>query len=723
MTSPPKRPMPPRYIAVPFTGGGTVLPIPLPTLSASTVSGSQINLAVAYSGPPGALSYAFEQSSSASGPFIPLASGGSSSFNDTGLTPATAYFFRARVQVTDGRFSDYSLVKSAQTLNSAPNPPLSVVATDIDSQSISVTWAASTGAITYNVYQNGVLDTAGISGTSFVDTGLLPGTTYQYTITAVNVSGESAQSTPPASATTAAQLSPPTNLHVTAITTNSVSLAWSASVGAVSYNLYRSGVLVASVTGLTTTDSGLSASTLYVYTVQAVDGSGNTSAQSSSVNVTTESTGTSMKWYPGWYMGSDAILVNGRPFTDGHFTTELSDMRSSPPACIGYNAFVTMAHVDPNNANGVQANYHWADIDGMKANIGGKKFSMQFNCGVFNSSTPALPNGSTDTVPGYILNDSASYGLGLPGGGSGNNGCYEQQTGGYCANITNPAVLAKVIQVIQAIATQYDNDPQLASFGICEDANMIPLLTIGIAGQFKAAYEAIYTAARNAFQHTPVFAQTTFQWHIQDSQDVCVDMVAKGVMQGSADCFGNSWLRGNYVGSISGTTLTITSVQGGTLRLNQTVRNNAATIAAGTTITGFGTGTGGTGTYTVSPAQSVASTAMFGPDLTTSGPYNSQSWGVSCYIGLPLAGTSGVTDHRAASSAFINVEDSPIDFSRSTSIADFAIAVNNYFQASIVYFVHVLNRTGTSAWANWGTASAQFASNPITRTSKPPNIP
>jgi hypothetical protein len=69
------------------------------------------------------------------------------------------------------------------------------------------------------------------------------------------------------------------------------------------------------------------------------------------------------------------------------------------------------------------------------------------------------------------------------------------------------------------------------------------------------------------------------------------------------------------------------------------------------------------------------------------------------------------------------VQDSGVDQGRSTSIADFAIAANNYFQASIVFFGHVLNRTGTAAWANWNTAVAQFASNPLTNSAYPSNLP
>lgn len=56
------------------------------------------------------------------------------------------------------------------------------------------------------------------------------------------------------------------------------------------------------------------------------------------------------------------------------------------------------------------------------------------------------------------------------------------------------------------------------------------------------------------------------------------------------------------------TTMTVTAVASGTLAVGQVISGTGVT--AGTTITVFGTGTGGTGTYTVSAAQTVASTTI-----------------------------------------------------------------------------------------------------------------
>jgi|SRR5690606_27917801 len=61
-------------------------------------------------------------------------------------------------------------------------------------------------------------------------------------------------------------------------------------------------------------------------------------------------------------------------------------------------------------------------------------------------------------------------------------------------------------------------------------------------------------------------------------------------------------------GSIATTTLTVTEVISGELAVGMEISGDG--VAAGTTITALGTGTGGTGTYTVSESQTVASTTI-----------------------------------------------------------------------------------------------------------------
>ncbi|MFV0131996.1 glycoside hydrolase family 6 protein [Streptomyces sp. HMX87] len=88
----------------------------------------------------------------------------------------------------------------------------------------------------------------------------------------------------------------PTGLRATAKTASSVSLAWTAAtdnVGVTGYDVYRGDTKANSspVTGTTFTDTGLTASTAYRYTVRARDAVGNVSAASAALSVTTEAGG------------------------------------------------------------------------------------------------------------------------------------------------------------------------------------------------------------------------------------------------------------------------------------------------------------------------------------------------------------------------------------------------------------------------------------------------
>lgn len=85
----------------------------------------------------------------------------------------------------------------------------------------------------------------------------------------------------------------PTNLVSANITSTGFTLSWSAStdnVGVTGYNIYQNGVLKTTVSGTSASVSGLTASTTYTFTVNAKDAAGNTSASSSSLNITTAST-------------------------------------------------------------------------------------------------------------------------------------------------------------------------------------------------------------------------------------------------------------------------------------------------------------------------------------------------------------------------------------------------------------------------------------------------
>jgi hypothetical protein len=75
-----------------------------------------------------------------------------------------------------------------------------------------------------------------------------------------------------------------------------------------------------------------------------------------------------------------------------------------------------------------------------------------------------------------------------------------------------------------------------------------------------------------------------------------------------------------FTGSITGSTLTITNVLLGALSVGATLLGTG--IVPGTAITAFGTGTGGVGTYTISPAQTLASMTIAAGVTTLLQPTN-----------------------------------------------------------------------------------------------------
>jgi hypothetical protein len=66
----------------------------------------------------------------------------------------------------------------------------------------------------------------------------------------------------------------------------------------------------------------------------------------------------------------------------------------------------------------------------------------------------------------------------------------------------------------------------------------------------------------------------------------------------------------NFDADIAGTTLTVSALNFGTIKVGQVISGTGVT--AGTTITAYGTGNGGAGTYTVDNSQTVSSTTMGG---------------------------------------------------------------------------------------------------------------
>lgn len=113
-----------------------------------------------------------------------------------------------------------------------------------------------------------------------------------------------------------------------------------------------------------------------------------------------------------------------------------------------------------------------------------------------------------------------------------------------------------------------------------------------------------------------------------------------------------------FTGSITGTTLTVTAVSSGTIRVGMRL-TSSGTISSGTTIAALGTGTGGTGTYVVNPSQTRASATLTGSGDTDSMLVWSSEFrdvGFNSSIGS----SGGFTDDFRASVAPAYVEENAV---------------------------------------------------------------
>jgi hypothetical protein len=107
----------------------------------------------------------------------------------------------------------------------------------------------------------------------------------------------------------------------------------------------------------------------------------------------------------------------------------------------------------------------------------------------------------------------------------------------------------------------------------------------------------------------PTALQLLFKVVIASGPTVPSD-AASQVQSALLAAFTGNALSASFTGSIAGTTLTVTVVESGAIAVGQVISDLTGNITANTTVTGLGSGSGGTGTYILGTSQNVASEAM-----------------------------------------------------------------------------------------------------------------
>jgi fibronectin type 3 domain-containing protein len=236
-----------------------------------------------------ATSYRVARSTVSGGPFTTVASVVSTTWTNAGLTNGTTYYYEVAA-VDPGSQSAPSAQASATPFLATPT---GLTATAGDSK-VTLVWNAVNGVIGYRVRRGtvsgGPYTTVGSVTTSkWANTGLTNGTTYYYVVASMSSTGDSPNSNE-ANATPFPVPPVPTGLTATPAS-GKVTLMWNASSGATSYRVRRSTVsggpytTVASLTGTTWANVGLSNGTTYYYVVAATNAAGD-SANSPEVSAT-----------------------------------------------------------------------------------------------------------------------------------------------------------------------------------------------------------------------------------------------------------------------------------------------------------------------------------------------------------------------------------------------------------------------------------------------------
>lgn len=184
--------------------GTTTIPA-APTAVLATPGNAQV--AIAWTASSGATSYHLKRGTASAGPFTQIAAPASTSFTDTGLTNGTIYFYVVSALNSAGESANSSPASAKPAAPTQPNPPpqsqippvpTGLVATAGNAQ-VSLTWAISSGATSYHLKRSTTTggpytQISAPTTTSFTNTSLTNGTKYFYVVSALNSSGESADS-------------------------------------------------------------------------------------------------------------------------------------------------------------------------------------------------------------------------------------------------------------------------------------------------------------------------------------------------------------------------------------------------------------------------------------------------------------------------------------------------------------------------------------------------
>lgn len=227
--------------------------------------------------------------------------GASFSYDDTGLTCGTVYYYRTKTQLAGSDDSVWTadVSRAACEATTPPADPSGLTLGTVTQNSIAMSWTDnSDNEDEFQIYRSDdggstyfFIQSVGQGVVNYTNHLLTSYTEYYYKVKAVNAAGSS-NFTTPINATTTPDLTAPTDLLAVTGGENSIDLTWSGTApDAENWWIYRDGVFLTSAPATPTsfTDTDLSSGTSFAYKVKAVAGAYAGAFSNESIAATTNS--------------------------------------------------------------------------------------------------------------------------------------------------------------------------------------------------------------------------------------------------------------------------------------------------------------------------------------------------------------------------------------------------------------------------------------------------